>query len=298
MTYVEVLFKLPRREYFRNSRNLDLVPGMFCVVLAERGEDVGLVISVSDHLSAKPKAKLREVLRLASDNEIERLKENRKKEREALDVCREKVQRHNLAMKVVDVENQLDGNKITFFFTAEERIDFRKLVKDLAATFRTRIELRQIGARDEARRFPGYGICGKTLCCTAWLKEFEPVSLKMAKDQNLPLTPSKISGACGRLMCCLSYELPIYKDIARNIPSVGQKVCCRGVTAKVEKVDIFKEEIVLVDKEKKITTMTFDEIVRELKRGALVPQGDASEAADETEESVLNPDGEALPEDD
>lgn len=274
MTFVEVLFKLPRREYFKNSRGVDLVPGMFCVVQAERGEDVGVVVSVSDHPTTKPKAKLREVLRIASDTEIDRLKENRKKEREALDVCREKVGRHNLAMKVVDVENQLDGNKITFYFTAEERIDFRKLVKDLAATFRTRIELRQIGARDEARRFPGYGVCGRTLCCTSWLKEFEPVSLKMAKDQNLPLTPSKISGACGRLMCCLSYELPIYKHIARNIPSVGQKVCCRGKTAKVEKVDIFKEQVLLMDKEKNYSTWSFDEIMKELGRGAAFAQGD------------------------
>jgi cell fate regulator YaaT (PSP1 superfamily) len=272
MTYVEVLFKLPRREYFKNSRSVDLVPGVFCVVQAERGEDVGLVVSVSDHCTMKPKTRLREVLRIASDTEIERLKENRKKEREALDVCREKVDYHSLAMKVVDVENQLDGNKITFFFTAEERIDFRKLVKDLAATFRTRIELRQIGARDEARRFPGYGVCGRTLCCTAWLKEFEPVSLKMAKDQNLPLTPSKISGACGRLMCCLSYELPIYKYIARNIPGVGQKVCCRGKTAKVEKVDIFKEQVLLMDKEKNYSTCSFDEIMAELNREGAVPK--------------------------
>lgn len=274
MTFVEVLFKLPRREYFRNSRSVDLVPGMFCVVQAERGEDVGLVVSVSDHPTTKPKSKLREVLRIASDTEVERLKENRKREREALDVCREKVARHSLAMKVVDVENQLDGNKITFFFTAEERIDFRKLVKDLAATFRTRIELRQIGARDEARRFPGYGVCGRTLCCTAWLKEFEPVSLKMAKDQNLPLTPSKISGACGRLMCCLSYELPIYKHIARNIPNVGQKVCCRGKTSKVEKVDIFQELVLLVDKEKNYSSYSFDEIMAELKQRGGMPDGD------------------------
>jgi cell fate regulator YaaT (PSP1 superfamily) len=274
MTFVEVLFKLPRRDYFKNPRNVDVVPGAYCIVQAERGEDLGMVVSVSNRCARRPKAKLREVIRLASNAEVDKLRENRKKEREALEICVNKVKQHDLPMKVVDVENQLDGNKVTFFFTAEERIDFRKLVKDLAGTFRTRIELRQIGARDEARRFPGYGVCGRALCCTSWLKEFEPVSLKMAKDQNLPLTPSKISGACGRLMCCLSYELPTYKKIAGNIPCVGQKVCCCGLTAKVEKVDIFSEKVVLINKDKEVMTLSFDEIISELDRGQIVDEGE------------------------
>ncbi len=270
MTFVEVIFKLPRRDYFRNPGNLDLVPGMYCIVQAERGEDLGMVVGVNDQRLGKSKARLRDILRLASEEEISKFRENRRKEKESLAICKEKVEKHGLPMKIVDVENQLDGNKITFFFTADQRIDFRKLVKDLAATFRTRIELRQIGARDEARRFPGYGVCGKSLCCTTWLKEFEPVSLRMAKDQNLPLTPSKISGACGRLMCCLGYELPIYKDIAKNIPSVGQKVCCCGRMSRVEKVDIFREEILLVDKDRMYSTMTFDEIINEIQKGGAV----------------------------
>ena len=126
-------------------------------------------------------------------------------------------------MKLVDVEYQFDGNKITFYFTSEGRIDFRELVKDLAGVFRTRIDLRQIGVRDEARRFDGMGMCGRRLCCATFLKDFEPVSLKMAKDQNLPLTPSKISGACGRLMCCLDYELEYYKDLTKDIPKIGKQ---------------------------------------------------------------------------
>ncbi len=294
MNFVEVVFKLPRRDYYKNPRDLELVPGMYCIVQAERGEDLGVVVGVSDHCSFKPKSKMREVIRAATEDEIARLRENRRKERDALEVCREKVKRHDLPMKVVDVENQLDGNKITFFFTADERIDFRKLVKDLAATFKTRIELRQIGARDEARRFPGYGVCGKPLCCTTWLKEFEPVSLKMAKDQNLPLTPSKISGACGRLMCCLSYELPIYREIARNIPRVGQKVCCCGRMAKIEKVDIFKEEVVLVDREKAVTRMSFEQIVRELRKGGAIKDGEveAEEVIEEDDWESLNKDEE------
>jgi cell fate regulator YaaT (PSP1 superfamily) len=262
--FVEIIFKLPRREYFKNPEGVSLTVGDYCIVQAERGEDLGRVACISDHTTTKPKGKLREVIRPASEEDLISLEENRKKELEALAVCKEKVKVHNLGMKVVDVEYQFDCNKITFFFTAEERIDFRSLVKDLAATFRTRIELRQIGARDEARRFPGYGVCGKPLCCTSWLKEFEPVSLRMAKDQNLPLTPSKISGLCGRLMCCLSYELPIYKDIARNIPCVGQKVHCCGVTAKVEKVDVFKERITLLSKDKEEIALSFDEIKKEL----------------------------------
>jgi cell fate regulator YaaT (PSP1 superfamily) len=267
MMLVEIAFKNPRKDFYRNPKLIELCPGDFCIVQAERGEDLGVVVRFNDQHKPKRNVKVREVIRQAKDEDISRLKELRAMERSASDVCKEKVETHGLPMKVVDVEYQFDGNKITFFFTSEQRVDFRQLVKDLAATFKTRIELRQIGARDEAKRFPGYGVCGKGTCCTRWLTEFEPVSLRMAKDQNLPLTPSKLTGVCGRLMCCLSYELDTYRVKTGGLPSIGDKVTWQGQKAKVEKIDIFKEEILLVDKEGIVVVMSFDEVKRHLKTG-------------------------------
>ena len=267
MMLVEIAFKNPRKDFYRNPKLIELSPGDFCIVQAERGEDLGVVVRFNDQHKPKRNVKVREVIRQAKDEDISRLKELRAMERSASDVCKEKVETHGLPMKVVDVEYQFDGNKITFFFTSEQRVDFRQLVKDLAATFKTRIELRQIGARDEAKRFPGYGVCGKGTCCTRWLTEFEPVSLRMAKDQNLPLTPSKLTGVCGRLMCCLSYELDTYRVKTGGLPSIGDKVTWQGQKAKVEKIDIFKEEVILVDKEGVVVVMSFDEVKRHVKTG-------------------------------
>lgn len=267
MMLVEIAFKTPRKDFYRNPKLIELSPGDYCIVQAERGEDLGVVVRFSDQHKPKRNVKIREVIRQANQEDISRLKELRAMERSASDVCREKVQTHGLPMKVVDVEYQFDGNKITFFFTSEQRVDFRQLVKDLAATFKTRIELRQIGARDEAKRFPGYGVCGKGTCCTRWLTEFEPVSLRMAKEQNLPLTPSKLTGVCGRLMCCLSYELDTYRVKTGGLPGIGDKVTWQGQKAKVEKIDIFKEEVILVDKEGVVVVMSFDEVKHHIKTG-------------------------------
>ena len=199
MELVEIQFKGQRKELYVNSRALYLHTGNYCVVQADRGEDMGLVVSI---VKVSPKDvdwDMKEILRHASDHDIQVMEERREKEVEALKICQQKAAEHDLQIKLVDVEYQFDGNKITFYFTADGRIDFRELVKDLAGVFRTRIDLRQIGVRDEARRFDGMGMCGRRLCCSTWLKDFEPVTLKMAKDQSLPLTPSKISGACGSI---------------------------------------------------------------------------------------------------
>jgi cell fate regulator YaaT (PSP1 superfamily) len=247
MEIVEVQFKAQRKEFYKNSRELYLKTGNCCVVQADRGEDMGLIISIARANPSDIDADIKEVLRHATDKDLQTLEEIRGKEMEALAVCQEKVDEHKLPMKLVDVEYQFDGNKITFYFTSEGRIDFRELVKDLAGIFRTRIDLRQIGVRDEARRFDGMGMCGRRLCCATFLKDFEPVTLKMAKDQNLPLTPAKISGACGRLMCCLMYELDDYKEITKEIPKVGSKIRCFGKEHRIEKVDIFKRAVVLED---------------------------------------------------
>jgi len=179
MEIVEVQFKAQRKEFFKNSKDLYLRTGNYCVVQADRGEDMGLIISLTQADLSEIDSDMKEVLRHATDKDIERLKEIREKEQEALKICQEKVAEHELPMKLVDVEYQFDGNKITFYFTSDGRIDFRELVKDLAGVFRTRIDLRQIGVRDEARRFDGMGMCGRRLCCATFLKDFEPVTLKM-----------------------------------------------------------------------------------------------------------------------
>lgn len=264
MALVEIAFKNPRKDYFRNTENVEISPGDYCIVQAERGEDMGQVVRFSDHHKPKRNVKTRNILRIASEGDIERLEELRDKEKSAFEVCRQKVTLHGLPMKIVDVEYQFDGNKITFYFTSEQRVDFRQLVKDLAASFKTRIELRQIGARDEAKRFPGYGVCGKKTCCTSWLWEFEPVSLRMAKEQNLPLTPSKLTGVCGRLMCCLSYELGNYRFKTQGLPCIGDKINCCGQRAKVDKIDIFKEEVILNTRDGKSLSLGFEEMKKEL----------------------------------
>jgi cell fate regulator YaaT (PSP1 superfamily) len=264
MEIVEVQFKAQRKEFFKNSRELYLRTGNYCVVQADRGEDMGMIVSLAQANAGDLDADIKEVLRHATDKDVGLLEEIRMREKEALEACQQKVIEHNLPMKLVDVEYQFDGNKITFYFTSEGRIDFRELVKDLAGVFRTRIDLRQIGVRDEARRFDGMGMCGRRLCCATFLKDFEPVTLKMAKDQNLPLTPSKISGACGRLMCCLAYELGHYKELSKDIPKIGSKINCFGGEHRIEKIDFLTPAVILSDAEGNHLTILLEEFKKEL----------------------------------
>ncbi|HER43525.1 MAG TPA: hypothetical protein ENO08_03605 [Candidatus Eisenbacteria bacterium] len=272
MELVEVQFKGQRKELYLNSRALYLHTGNYCVVQADRGEDMGLIVSIVKVGPKDAESDMKEILRHATDNDIMMMEEKREKEAEALKICQQKAAEHDLQIKLVDVEYQFDSNKITFYFTADGRIDFRELVKDLAGVFRTRIDLRQIGVRDEARRFDGMGMCGRKLCCSSWLKDFEPVTLKMAKDQNLPLTPSKISGACGRLMCCLAYELCDYKDLVRDIPKVGSKVSCFGGRHRLEKVDIFRATVILSDEDGNTVEVAIEDLKEELSRSAAPAQ--------------------------
>ncbi|RKY64822.1 MAG: stage 0 sporulation protein, partial [Candidatus Latescibacterota bacterium] len=186
-----------------------------------------------------------------------------KKEEEAFRACREKIAQHGLKMKLVDVEYQFDGKKITFYFTAEHRVDFRDLVRDLAKYFHTRVELRQIGVRDEAKWVGGYGPCGRRLCCAAFLREFESVSSQMAKLQNLCVSPDKISGLCGRLMCCLLFEREFYEEVARKFPKVGSKVSGEdGRVYEVSKVDIFRDRVYLKDEVGMEVQMSSEELSR------------------------------------
>lgn len=243
---IEIGFKGGRRDYFSNPQEFPFKVGDYAIVEADRGEDLGKVVQVGELIRLKkPQGELKKIIRKPGPEDLRRLEENKIKEKEAFQLCKEKIAKHGLTMKLVDVEFQFDRNKITFYFTAEKRVDFRELVKDLAAEYKTRIELRQIGVRDEARRIGGCGICGRPLCCTTFLKEFEPITTLCAKEQNLPLNPSKLSGVCGRLMCCLLYERDYYRKVKEKFPPVNTEIkTSRGIGI-VEKIDIFKEEVYL-----------------------------------------------------
>ena len=258
---LEVAFKARRREYYANPKEIPLRAGDWIVVQAERGEDLGKVHHTHEWVKRSHLGEnLRSVLRSARPEDLERLEQNRAKESRALQSCKERVSHREIEMKLVDAEYQFDGNRITFFFTAEKRVDFRDLVKDLASIFRTRIELRQIGVRDESGRIGGVGTCGRELCCSTWLRDFEPITLKMAKDQGLSPSPSKISGACGRLKCCLRYELDFYKEAAREFPKIGSRLEMSGVDYEVGRVDIFHRTLTLHDQAGTESIVTLDEL--------------------------------------
>ncbi len=258
---IEVVFKGRRREYFTNPREIPVQDGDWVIVQADRGIDLGKVHHTSEWVKRDDApAKLRELLRPAQTEDLEVFERNRAKETRAYTTAKERIIHRDVDMKLVDVEYQFDGNRITFFFTAEKRVDFRDLVKDLASIFRTRIELRQIGVRDEAGRIGGVGTCGRELCCATWLRQFEPITLKMAKDQGLSPSPSKISGACGRLKCCLRYELDFYKESSREFPKIGSKLVLAGVEQEVARVDIFRRTLLLMDETGHETPLSLSEL--------------------------------------
>jgi cell fate regulator YaaT (PSP1 superfamily) len=218
-----------------------------CVIVEiDRGLDYGYCISDPISLAELPKNEpLKSLVRLANQEDIARIEDNRKKAKEALETCEKKIAEHKLAMKLISAEYVFDRSKIIFYYTAEERVDFRSLVKDLAQIFRTRIEMMHIGVRDEARMFGGYGPCGRPLCCTKFLKEFDPVTVRMAKEQNLSPNPTKISGICGRLMCCLGYEYEAYKELMKGLPKEGQRISTKEGKGKVIGVNAITGKILV-----------------------------------------------------
>ncbi|GAA0771059.1 stage 0 sporulation family protein [Clostridium subterminale] len=230
ITVIGVRFKKAGKIYYFNPGDLDIKKGDFVVVETARGIEFGeCVVGMKELREGEIVAPLKNVIRKALEEDINANKTNKEKEEEAFKVCLEKIKAHDLTMKLIDVEYTFDNNKVIFYFTADGRVDFRELVKDLASIFRTRIELRQIGVRDEAKMTGGLGPCGRSLCCSTFLGEFAPVSIKMAKEQNLSLNPTKISGICGRLMCCLNYEQETYEGIRKRLPKVGSIVdTCYG----------------------------------------------------------------------
>ncbi len=220
-----VRFKTAGKIYYFDPGELEIQTGDSVIVETARGMEFGSVaMDITEVDETEVVAPLKKIIRMAGEKDHEQHEENLKKKQRAMELCQEKIDKHGLVMKLIDVEYTFDNSKIVFYFTADGRVDFRELVKDLAGVFRMRIELRQIGVRDEAKMLGGIGSCGRALCCHSWLADFQPVSIKMAKVQNLSLNPTKISGICGRLMCCLKYENDIYMEFRKGMPDVGERV--------------------------------------------------------------------------
>ncbi len=269
---VGIRFKSVGKIYYFDGEKKKFAKGDHVIVETSRGTEYGTVVIpskfVTDDEIVPP---LKKVVRKATAEDDAQVQKNAEKEKEAMAICAEKIAEHKLQMKLVDVEYTFDNNKVLFYFTADGRIDFRDLVRDLASVFKTRIELRQIGVRDEAKMVGGLGICGRPFCCNLYLGEFAPVSIKMAKEQNLSLNPTKISGTCGRLMCCLKNEQAAYEDVLKRAPNVGSLVKTPGGEGTVTAVSLLKEIVsvaIEADLEKVIKEYRIDEI-KILKKGSV-----------------------------
>ena len=254
---IGVRFRTAGKIYYFDPGNLDIKKNDHVIVETARGIEYGTVVGdPKEEEDDKVIQPLKAVLRVATPKDDEQEQSNKQREKEAFKICLEKIRKHDLQMKLIDAEYTFDNNKVLFYFTADGRIDFRELVKDLASVFKTRIELRQIGVRDETKILGGIGICGRPLCCHTHLSEFAPVSIKMAKEQNLSLNPTKISGVCGRLMCCLKNEEETYEELNRRLPNVGDFVTTEdGLKGEVHSVNVLRQlvkVVVDVDDEKEI----------------------------------------------
>lgn len=241
---IGVRFKNTGKMYYFNPNGFEIKNGMNVIVETARGVEFGEAVSdikeIEDEEAVLP---LKDVIRIATEEDVQTHNSNIEKEKTAFDICNEKIAKHELQMKLIDVEYTFDGNKILFYFIADTRIDFRELVKDLAAVFKTRIELRQVGVRDQAKAVGGLGICGRVICCASATGEFQPVSIKMAKEQSLSLSPTKISGTCGRLMCCLKYEQEAYEDAIHRLPGVGSIVETPEGQGVITEVNLLRETV-------------------------------------------------------
>lgn len=270
---VEVTFKRNRKSYFFNSNDIDLKIGEYAIVEVDKGEDMGQITQTGRLVMLKDiKNEPGNVLRKAGPEDTEKLIENRRNEASAFYIGRENIQRRNLNMKLVDVEYQFDTQKLTFFFTSCQRVDFRELVKDLASKYRTRIELRQISVREEAKKLGGIGICGKQLCCTSFMQSFSPISTTDAKDQNLPMNPSKLSGICSRLKCCILYEKGFYSSSLKRFPALDSPVRMDRGIGYVDKVDIFNDRVYLRFDGEEYEEYSLTEINRNIKSREPVTQ--------------------------
>jgi len=258
---VQVRLREAGKISYYSTSGLKPTVGEYVIVEEERGQDYGQVLSEHEvflDADVEKKEPLRKILRKATQGDLHQIEKNKKKIEEISKTCVRKIQEHRLPMKLVEAEYSFDRSKIIFYFTAEGRVDFRDLVKDLAHIFKARIELKQIGVRDEARMLGGVGPCGRALCCSKFLKDFEPITIRMAKEQKLPLNPTKISGLCGRLMCCLGYEHQCYKKLSKGLPKEGSKVKTKSGTGKVISVNILKRSALVELEDGKQITVTYD----------------------------------------
>ena len=241
---VGIRFKKAGKVYYFDPDGLKIEEGMKAVVETARGVEFGSVVKGNTMVEdSEIFAPLKKVVRIGTPEDEVQYEQDREKEKEAFAICEEKIVKHGLDMKLVDVEITFEHNKLIFYFTSDGRVDFRELVKELAAVFRTRIELRQIGVRDEAKMLNGIGICGRSLCCATFLGDFHPVSIKMAKEQNLSLNPTKISGICGRLMCCLKYEEDVYEELNKKLPGVGDIISTPDGNGEILSVNVLMQNV-------------------------------------------------------
>lgn len=258
---IGVRFKRPGKVYFFDAGNINVKAKDKVIVETAMGQEMGEVVINNKNLTNnKIKASLKPIIRVATEKDLKHFTENKEKEKEAFKICEEKIKKHKLGMHLVDASYTFDNAKLLFYFTADNRIDFRELVKDLASIFKTRIELRQIGVRDEAKSIGGLGPCGRKLCCSTWLGDFQPVSIKMAKDQSLSLNPTKISGICGRLFCCLKYEHDVYAEAIDAMPVVGALVKVDESKGKIIEVNPLLEQVRIEFNDKTIKVCHKDEV--------------------------------------
>lgn len=284
---VGVRFRNSGKVYYFDPKDFELRAGSHVIVETVRGIEhasvAGGVMEIPDEKVPQP---LKPIIRVASREDDERAQRNHEKEKEAMALCKEKIRKHGLDMKLIDAEYTFDNNKILFYFTADGRVDFRELVKDLASVFRTRIELRQIGVRDETKILGGIGICGRPLCCHSWLTDFVPVSIRMAKEQNLSLNPTKISGVCGRLMCCLKNEEATYQYLNSRLPRSGDTVTLpSGQTGEVASVNVLRQAVkvlVDVDDEKEMQEFQVDELTFQPRKRKEKEKKETPHAQDQT----------------
>ncbi len=257
---VKIEFKGNRRECFQNPLEYPIVSGDYLVTETEKGEDIGIVSSISKQLCISKNISQYKILRKATDEDITKNEENRELEKKVKSISIEKIKKLRINMKLTDVEYQLDHNKLTFYYTANKRIDFRELVKVLAGEFRTRIEMRQIGVRDETKRMDTIGPCGLPLCCEKHLDHFVPVDIKLAKEQNLPMSPTKLSGLCGKLKCCLNFEKDFYRSELNKYPPIGEQLLKNQTKGYVSKVNILADQITCNFKDDTVEYLTLKEV--------------------------------------
>ncbi|MBU4479381.1 MAG: stage 0 sporulation family protein [Candidatus Omnitrophica bacterium] len=268
MKIVDVKLRDQGKPVIYNVNNVEVKPPDMVILESERGIDFGQIVSESEHATADASlGGLKRILRVATAQDIEQIARNKREIKDVFDTAQKKIEERALSMKLVEAEYSFDRSKIIFYFTAEGRIDFRELVRDLAHLFKARIELKQIGVRDEVKMFGGYGCCGRQLCCSAFLKDFEPVTIRMAKRQNMPLNPEKISGLCGRLMCCLGYEYQTYKDFSKTLPKEGQYIETKEGKGRVISVHTLKQTVVIEMEDERVVEISFKDRPLEKEKG-------------------------------